>query len=208
MLVGVACAKLGWIADTWWLLALLASPFLISRRWSLPALIILAFVCGLWRGSAVFANLSQFERLYGQTVTLQGVIEDDPAIAERFQTEFHLHQLQLLGGEAPRPLPGRLRIRAFIFTKLQRGYVLEVRGQLRPSLGNRQGQIDFGQAKVLKRYSSPVERLRQRFLAGVYTAIPEPAASLGLGFLVGTRSLLPDETEDQLAATGLTHIVA
>lgn len=37
--------------------------------------------------------------------------------------------------------------------------------------------------------------------------LPEPHASLGLGFLVGLRSALPSELDEQLRIVGLTHIV-
>lgn len=37
--------------------------------------------------------------------------------------------------------------------------------------------------------------------------MPEPEASLGLGFVIGQKSALPDDLVDQLKIVGLTHIV-
>lgn len=40
------------------------------------------------------------------------------------------------------------------------------------------------------------------------SALPEPAASFGLGLLIGQRSTIPKSVSLQLAAVGLTHVVA
>lgn len=49
--------------------------------------------------------------------------------------------------------------------------------------------------------------VRDWFAEGVRVAIAEPEASLGIGFLVGQRSTLPEELDNQLKLLGLTHIV-
>jgi competence protein ComEC len=50
-------------------------------------------------------------------------------------------------------------------------------------------------------------RARDWFSSGVRKAIPEPEASLGVGYLVGERRSLPDELDKALKAAGLTHVV-
>lgn len=50
-------------------------------------------------------------------------------------------------------------------------------------------------------------RIRDWFSGAVRQAIPEPEASLGVGFLVGERRSLPEELDTALKAAGLTHIV-
>ncbi len=50
--------------------------------------------------------------------------------------------------------------------------------------------------------------MRGRFFAATYSSLPEPQASLGLGFLVGVRTALPQDFSDKLALVGLTHIIA
>lgn len=91
---------------------------------------------------------------------------------------------------------------------IRRGDNISAEGKLYPTLGNRQGSLSYATINVIERNSSWLEALRRDFLSGVYTALPEPQASLGLGFLVGTRSLLPADLTDALRRVGLTHIVA
>jgi competence protein ComEC len=50
--------------------------------------------------------------------------------------------------------------------------------------------------------------LRLKFFASVYSSLPEPHASLGLGFLAGIRATIPQGFQDQLSTVGLTHIIA
>jgi competence protein ComEC len=49
--------------------------------------------------------------------------------------------------------------------------------------------------------------VRDWFAGGVQTAIPQPQASLGLGFLVGQKRALPADLAEALVIAGLTHIV-
>ena len=51
-------------------------------------------------------------------------------------------------------------------------------------------------------------KLRRYFAAGMQTALPEPAASLGLGLLIGQRSTLPADILLAMTTVGLVHIVA
>jgi competence protein ComEC len=49
--------------------------------------------------------------------------------------------------------------------------------------------------------------VRDWFASGIRAAIPDPQAALGAGYLVGQRSTLPAELDEQLKAVGLTHAV-
>jgi competence protein ComEC len=74
--------------------------------------------------------------------------------------------------------------------------------------GSNQGLIAYAQITVLSQADSPVNNLTRRFNAGMESALPEPAASFGLGLLIGQRSTLPQQITDALTAVGLVHIVA
>lgn len=49
--------------------------------------------------------------------------------------------------------------------------------------------------------------VKQTFLSYLQRAIPEPAASLGSGLLLGVRSALGDDIEDDFRRSGIIHIV-
>jgi competence protein ComEC len=56
-------------------------------------------------------------------------------------------------------------------------------------------------------HSDKARELRDWFSDGIRKAIPEPEASLGIGYLVGQKSSLPESLQEQLRLVGLTHIV-
>lgn len=209
-MAGLVLAKLG--LHTQWQYGLIALMGLLvglrKPHWLWLAILVLSLNLGIWRGQTELQNYVELARHYGQQVRVEGKIVDDPVGTQHYQTEFQLDDLWLHVGDSAQPTEGRLRIRALPGTKFDRGDRVEVRGKLYPTLGNRQGQIYFAQVKLLARRLTPLESLRKRFFAGIYTALPEPQASLGLGFLVGSRTLLPGSLLDYLTLTGLTHIVA
>jgi competence protein ComEC len=117
--------------------------------------------------------------------------------------DFHFGHLTRDG----RPLPGDISVREYL-VHLQRGYQVQVSGKLRPGFGNVPASLGFPQISVLSTRQSQLELWRQRFFAGMHTALPDPEASFGLGLLVGIRSLIPKDLQAQLALVGLSHLVA
>lgn len=57
------------------------------------------------------------------------------------------------------------------------------------------------------KYSDMGRQVRDWFAGVIRKVIPEPEASLGIGYLVGQRSVLPEKLDDQLRVLGLTHVV-
>ena len=68
--------------------------------------------------------------------------------------------------------------------------------------------MSYADISVLATTNSLIDNLRTKFVVGVETALPEPAASFAIGLLVGQRSLLPDYLMEALTIVGLVHIVA
>jgi len=210
LLLGLWLAKLGW-ATNWQLLAASVFPLVLffkKSRLVFIALFILFLNLGLMRGQSAVASYKPLLEKLDQKVKIIGVVQDDAGITDRRQTEFHLTNLHIVSGEQKQQSGGRIRVRGFPDNKVNRGDQVETEGTLRPALGNRQAQISYAQISVLNRNINYVEKVRRNFIAGVYSSMAEPGASLGLGLLIGTRSLLPNDLESALAITGLTHIVA
>ena len=183
------------------------TPLLVRKRWLAVIPVLLVGVqIGLWRGEQFAAGVERYEQLYAHEMTLTGRVSDDPGYNKYGQTEFHLSNLVII--DTNEDLRGRIRVRAFRAIGVRRGDTVQVSGKMYPTLGNRQASMGYADVEILSRDQTALESLRGRFFAGVYTALPEPNASLGLGFLVGLRTLLPEELLDELSRTGLTHIVA
>lgn len=207
---GLALAKLGLVAD--WVsfaIAVLSAPLVFKdRRFLFVILPLIFMLLGVVRGQAALKSFNPITQRYEQNVAVNGRVAADTLITDKFQTEFILSSIKIESNNRQIDSGGRILVRGFAQNKINRGDIVSVAGKLRPTLGNYQGQINFAEISIIGKKVAWHETLRRRFFAGVFSTIPEPAGSLGLGFLVGARALLPDSLNKQLAITGLTHIVA
>lgn len=172
-------------------------------RWFVTSLLLLALSAGLWSTTQWTARQGQLSALIGARHTVTGQITDDPARSPSGQLDFKLTHLVVDG----RPVPGTLGVHLYPL-QLQRGYRLEAVGPVKAGFGNTVAQMSFPKVVVLSRDQSGLERLRQRFFAGIKAALPEPLASFGLGLLVGIRALIPKDMQAELTLVGLSHLVA
>ncbi len=172
---------------------------------SIMAVVLIGLLCGLWRGQSFYQRVNQYTQFYGQQVASIGTVSDDPGYNAQRQVEFHITNVRINGVA----LPGRVRVKSIQSANVGRGDIVKVEGRMNQTLGtSRQGSISFPKITTLQENTSWVETLRSRFFASVYSSLPEPQASLGLGYLVGVRSSLPEDFATALSVVGLTHIVA
>lgn len=181
---------------------------LVGRKQSFAyclAALVLGILLGNLRGHMFATSLERYNQLYDTSVTVRGSVVDDPGYNDKKMIEFHVGD-PLINGEQ---LPGKVRIRTLRAGTVSRGDVAVASGTLRETLGTgRQGSIGFATVQVVHEDNSFIEKIRTQFFASVFSALPEPQASLGLGYLAGVRSTLPPEFAEALALVGLTHIVA
>lgn len=169
------------------------------------AVLMLGLLLGWQRGSAYARQVAQYDRYFGGEVTVMGSISDDPGYSDKKLVEFHISNPVINGVS----LPGRVRVRTLGASSVGRGDSVRARGVLRKTLGTgRQGSLSYATVEIIHKNTSWVEGLRKRFFAAIFSALPEPQASLGLGYLVGVRTALPADFAAALAVVGLTHIVA
>ena len=174
-----------------------------SLRW-LP---MLAFAIGvsiaLARSSPLQSGYDYISTQYDQSAVIEAVIIDDPVYHESGQYQFNARTNSISG----EPATSTIRIRAYV-NDVQRGDIIQATGKLRDGFASWQSSMYFAKVQILDRDNGVLHSWRARFISNVYTAVPDPEASLGLGFLIGIRTLLPDDLDEQLSTTGLTHIVA
>jgi competence protein ComEC len=156
--------------------------------------------------SRIINSLQIYEPLFGQKVELFGTVQDDAAYNAYGDYEFNVTKLNFAGdGEF---LPGRIRVRTKQNVAVYRGDRIFISGTLKPALGARTGSISYANVEVIELSPSKLESLRLKFFQSVLTSLPEPHASLGIGFLAGVRSSIPKDFQDKLSRVGLTHIIA
>lgn len=177
-----------------------------NSRLRLVIVIAIGLLIGFWRGGIVFQKLRQYDSLYGQKATLSGKVFDDVGYnQERKQFQFHITDISYKNKD----YIGRVQVSTQQDPKITRGDTVRVLGALKKGIGtSRQGSVSFADTKIVSKNNSGLEVIRSKFFRAIHSALPEPQASLGLGYLVGLRVSIPKELSDQLALVGLTHIIA
>lgn len=200
----VLLTSLAWlmVLGVWW--------FWLRPRHSLLAFLILLVACfavGLIRGAEYVHKMQAYNAVADQKVAIVGVAKTDAVYGKRYQLTFDMSQVEV-ASPVRSTLFGTLTISGFGESMIYKGDTVVVTGKLRRTLGNNVAAISYGQLTVVAHHTSPIDDLRRRFNAGIQSALPEPAASFGLGLLVGQRNTLPEHISTQLMMVGLTHIIA
>jgi len=169
-----------------------------------PLLIIGGMLFGLWRGSLSQNELSQFKPFYGHNINISGSVKDDVDISSSNQLVIRLGDLTMKN----KSMPGVLWVSA-TGPDIKRGDKLEISGKLMAGFGNFAGVIYRANIdKIIHPQPGDVARVvRDWFGDAVRRAIPDPEASLGIGYLTGQRRSLPPDLVLALQVVGLTHVV-
>lgn len=170
---------------------------------ALPAVVLAGLIVGAWRGTQMLGALSNYQSFMGQKVVVIGTVVDDATYDNSGQRVMLLDSVEVDG----KSLPGKVRIKTMVPVAPTRGDRLQATGKMYGGFGNYQAAIYFADAAVVTEVNNPIDDLRRWFAAQVYNVLPDTQAGLGLGFLVGLKSSLPEELNDQLKVLGLTHIV-
>jgi competence protein ComEC len=207
--VGVAAARLTpWFAGWVWLLLAAALVFVaFRRRWRALIFLSLAagLLLGLWRGSVEQAALRAYLPYIKRTVQVQGAVSQDTTLGQQGNQRFQLSHVRMNGAV----LPGAVWVSTASKGEIKRSDVVTVRGVLSAGFGNVPVALFRAQlvAVAHPRPGDVALHVRDRFADAIRRAIPEPQASLGIGYLLGQHSSLPTDLEQQLRAVGLTHAV-
>ncbi len=176
-----------------------------GRVWAIAFAIFGGLLIGLWRGSAERTGLATYQQTYGVTAVVQGTLSDDVDINKRDQLVVRLKHISINNVA----LKGSLWLTTEQTKEIQRSDKLTVKGKIQKGFGG--FAASMYDAKVIRvQRPEPGDvalKIRDWFSRGVTSAVSEPEASLGLGYLVGQRRGLPEEFDTALKTAGLTHIV-
>lgn len=206
VLAGIALVKAGLLLSggTVFIVGLLLlAPVFKRSRLALGLVIISGFMIGSWQGTNTEIQLRSLNNYIGEKVVLSGTIFDDPIKGDKDDQQFYLTNISVNN----KAIAGKVKASVVLEQKLQRGDNLVLSGKLTSGFGNYQARLAFGKVESIERGDQPALKVRDAFAEGVRAGVAEPQASLGLGFLLGQRSALPEDLDDQLRRVGLTHIV-
>lgn len=176
-----------------------------GKMYAIPVVLLAGMAIGLWRGNNYQIELAPYATIVGQTLTVQGTVNEDSDIGKRGELVLRLGDI-MIGDQSIR---GSIWVSLGESAEVKRGDKVRVRGKLSEGFGSFSASMYRAEFVSIER---PVPgdialAARDWFAGGVRQAVPEPEASLGVGYLVGQRRALPEELDKALQATGLTHVV-
>lgn len=160
---------------------------------------------GVWRGSVEHVALAGYQSFYGRTVQLSGQVAEDVSTTSRHEQRIRLMHISI----GDRALRGSVWVSLTSNDVIRRSDYIAVTGTMKPGFGNMSASIPRARVTDIRSPPTPdyARRVRDWFADGIRAAISEPQAALGVGYLVGQKTSLPDSLSDQLKAVGLTHAV-
>lgn len=207
VLFGIGLAQAGWhmYGLAWACAAVMLLLGCIGRlrMLAVPAAVLAGIIFGAWRGTDIMAGVQSYAQYVGQKVTITGTVIDDAGYGDKGQRDMRLRDVSVHG----RSPPGVVRVTSHTMAQPRRGDVVQVTGTLREGFGNYQAAVYFGTLHVVSVSHHPIDEFRRHFAAGVYSVMPDLQASLGLGVLMGIKTQLPEDLDEQLKVLALTHIV-
>lgn len=167
--------------------------------------ILLAFGLGWWRGLGYNDKIAVYDQLYDQKLSIVGRSNEDANYNKYKQISFSAGNLRLEDGTK---IPGKILVSGYGANSVLHGDEVVITGKMQPGYGTYNARMSYAQLSVVAHHPSLIAELRRNFIVGMQNALPEPAASFGMGLLVGQRATLPEEVKQDLLMVGLTHIIA
>lgn len=204
---GVAGALVAQLSFVWGVTGLILVVFLcITRKvYALPIGSVGALLLGISYGTAHIAERSHYQPLIGSYVTIHGKVREDPSRSPSGSLSLQLDSVSIDG----MPMSGAIFVSVRSAGSIKRGDRIEASGVAKPGFANFPISLSVPKLKsVVRSPTADMGRVaRDWFADKVREVIPEPQASLGIGFLTGQKSALPTDLADSLKVAGLTHIV-
>ena len=230
----LACPTPGWPFAALAAIALAAAVVWRERpRERLAAVLILAVLLGAWRYQAqpyaacsTPADLAFYNGTEEEAVraTVEGVVVAYPDVRD-VQTQYRLRAATVTLAGRTLPVGGDVLVQAQRFPEYHYGDRLRVSGQLQtpPVLDDfdyRAYLAQRGIRSLMRR--AQIERVAEGkgnwFWGSLYAVktrssallnciLPEPAAALANGMLLGIESGIPDDVDEAFKATGTSHVI-
>lgn len=184
-------------------LIFMTSALRSGRIWAVPVIVLSGMCFGIMRGNMVAAQYNQYDQQVGRSVTLYGSLSGDPQRDSGGRQKIIMNSIRIGNTH----YPGEVFVTVFDDSSLKRGDTLSVEGTIKEGFASYGATLTNGEIIKVIRGDDFIRDTREHFSETIRSLVIEPMASLGLGFVVGQRSTLPDSLDEQLKIVGLTHIV-
>lgn len=132
------------------------------------------------------AEYQQLAQYYGTKTTIVGRALEDASYSYNGQLETTV-DVETVNNQ---PISGKITVRGHTLPAIYRHDGIEATGKLYPTKGGKQGTMSYADMTVVSHSKSFIEDLRRNFIVGMENAVPEPAASFGVGLLVGQKKFI------------------
>lgn len=198
------------VGSLWWLVIILLAIVIFSRP-TFPKLI-LAFVIGFLISSLrlhpEISAADYFKNLVGRELVVSGKIMEDP-ISDASGTTLKLNHILLDSGTDSR-LAGTIYVKlSNNQNQLEKSDIVTLKGKLSSSFGTFAASIYRPEVIGLERSETGdiFARTKHWFAKRIREFIPSPESELGLGYLMGMKSNLPENLLNALRVVGMTHVI-
>ena len=202
--------RINYFASPVWIVSVLI--FLVVAYFSPRfVFVIVAVVAGMvlafFRVSGELVNREYIQQFKDLDVTVSGTIVGDATVDED-KTKFKLGEL-CFGESEGNCANGSLYVTIDKNEELRWGDKVELTGKMLDGFGIYAGYLYKPRIRKWERPEPGlwVLRVRDWFAERIERLIPEPEVKLGLSYLLGMKSGLPDDLNENLRVVGLTHIV-
>ncbi len=211
VLIGVVLAQYvdqTMFASVAWLLtaiAMITTTLWHRKLYLIPVVIFGGVLLGLWRGSVEQSQLVVYQKLTHSQVTLTGSVSEDSDVGKNREVLLRLNNIVINGHQ----IAGKVWVSTKTSADIKRGDTVSVVGKMQPGFGTFSAAMYRANVIRVQRPDpgDVARRVRDWFADSIRVAIPDPEASLGIGYLVGQRRSLPPELDTALRIAGLMHVV-
>jgi competence protein ComEC len=211
--LGIICGVIGaqhysGFSSVSWLIAgivLLGACLWIGRVYAFLFVFIAGASMGLWRGALLQNELAPYVVVIGTKVVVVGEVSEDTDIGKGGVLLLRLGVKTVNGHD----FSGNIWVSAKTEYDIKRSDIVTVQGVLTDGFGSFSASMYRADIQKVQR-PQPGDialQVRDGFAEYVRQAVPDPEASLGIGYLVGQRRALPPDLDEALRIAGLTHIV-
>ncbi len=182
---------------------------LVSLIWHYKFLVVVICVCGIvlgfYRGNIYTNNKHQLSKYYQKTIVISGQIAEDVDIGKEGEKTIKLTNAKVNS----LVIKGNIYVSLSTNHNLKRSDFLVIKGKLGPGFGSYFGSVYRAEIIDYQPASSSDRGLKTRdWFAGLSAGkLSEPERSLGLGYLLGMKTNLPELLDNQIRILGLTHVV-
>ena len=174
------------------------------------AFVAMALIAGMilmfFRASEELFGENYIRQFYGEMVMVTGVVNGDPE-SDEGSTKIKLTNLHF--GPDKVAIRGNIYVNAKYMPDLARSDEVALSGKLSEGFGTYAGYMYRPIIKNIRRPDpgDMVLNVRNWFAERIRKLVSEPEASLGLSYLLGMKSGLPEDLSENLRMVGLVHIV-